>query len=183
MSTSTHAKLLPGLLTALALSGAAQAGGPYVIHTVSPCRVVDTRYAVAGPFPGSGQRLAANQIVSFYVTGDEIAGQGGDLPDCGIPYGTAKGMFINVTAVRPQGTGTSGYLTLYPYGESKPTASTINFQPDTIALANGVMVPLCDPAVSTCTYDLTVANGPGLAVHMVIDVTGYLAEEGGGAAN
>jgi len=182
MLTSTHAKLLPGLLTALALSGAAQAGGPYVIHTVSPCRVVDTRTAGAGPFPGSGQRLAANQIVDFYVTGTDITGQGG-ATDCGIPSDTAKGVFINVTAVNPLGSGTSGYLTLYPYGESKPNASTINFQPDTKALANGVMVPICDPAVSTCTYDLTVANGPGLAVHMVIDVTGYLAEEGGGAAN
>ena len=169
MLISTHAKLLPGLLSALALSGAAQAGGPYVIHTVSPCRVADTRKTGTGSIPFSGQ-LLSGQTIHFHVTGNLIAGQGG-ATDCGVPIG-ATGAFLNLTAVRPTGTG---YLTLYPYGETPPTASTLNFQAGRIATANGVLAPLCDPAEGGCAYDLTLTNGPGASVHLVIDVSGYLA--------
>ena len=67
-------------------------------------------------------------------------------------------MFGNVTAVRPQGSGSGGYLTLCPYGESQPTASTINDQSDAAAVANGLLMPLGDPAAATCNYDLNVYN-------------------------
>jgi hypothetical protein len=110
--------------------------------------------------------------VPFFVTGNLIDGQGG-AADCGVPD-TASGVFVNVTAVRPLGSGTANYLTLYPYGETRPTASTINFEADTTAIANGVLVPLCDPALATCAYDLNVYNYTNLAVHLVIDVSGYL---------
>jgi hypothetical protein len=39
-----------------------------------------------------------------------------------------------------------------------------------------VLVPLCDPAAATCDYDLNVYNFTNLAVHLVLDVTGYLTE-------
>jgi hypothetical protein len=112
--------------------------------------------------------------VSFFVTGNLINGQGG-AANCGIPP-EATGVFANVVAVRPQGSAISNYLTVYPYGESRPLASTVNYPADTTALANGVLVPLCDPAAATCDYDLNVYNYTNLAVHLVLDVTGYLAE-------
>jgi len=143
------------------------------VYTVSPCRVVDTREADPQRSTFSGGQLAKGATVPFYVTGNRISGQGG-AASCGVPD-SATGVFINVIAVGPSG-GTGGsYLTLYPYGEARPTASTINFRDDTIAVANGVLVPLCDPVASNCDYDLNVYNNPTLSVDMVIDVTGYLA--------
>jgi hypothetical protein len=78
--------------------------------------------------------------------------------------------------VRPLGSASGGYLTLYPYGESPPTASTINYKSDTTAVANGVLVPLCDPAAADCDHDLNVYNCTSLAVHLAVDVAGYLTE-------
>jgi hypothetical protein len=143
------------------------------VYTVSPCRVVDTRGADPQLSTFSGDRLAPGETVSFFVTGNLINGQGG-AAICGIPP-EATGVFANVVAVRPQGSAMSNYLTVYPYGESRPLASTVNYPADITALANGVLVPLCDPAAATCDYDLNVYNYTNLAVHLVIDVTGYLA--------
>ena len=168
-----QAPLIASLLAGLLSTPAALAGGPYVVHTLTPCRVVDTRFADPLLSDFSGDRLAPGETVSFYVTGNLIDGQGG-AGDCGVPA-EATGVFVNVTAVRPLGTGAAGFLTLYPYGESLPTASTINYKADTTAIANGVLVALCDPAGGTCSYDLSVYNFTNLAVHLVLDVTGYLA--------
>ncbi len=143
------------------------------VYTVSPCRVVDTRGADPQLSTFSGDRLAPGETVSFYVTGNLINGQGG-AAICGIPP-EATGVFANVVAVLPQGSAMSNYLTVYPYGESRPLASTVNYPADITALANGVLVPLCDPAAATCDYDLNVYNYTSLAAHLVIDVTGYLA--------
>src|SRR5262245_22442046 len=79
----------------------APAGGPYDAFTVPPCRIVDTRL-VGGPIPALGSR-------SFLTTGS-FTSQGGQM-NCGIPLGTAKGVFFNVVAVGPSG---AGHLTLYP---------------------------------------------------------------------
>ena len=174
MPTRAHLKLPACLLAGLLIAPAVLAGGPYVVHSVSPCRVVDTRTADPSLSAFSGDRIAPGETVPFYVIGALIDGQGG-AADCGVPD-TATGVFANVTAVRPQGSGASGFLTLFPYGESLPRASTINYTADTTAIANGVLLPLCAPAGVTCDYDLNVYNYTSLAVHLVVDVTGYLAE-------
>jgi len=174
MRTPTRYGFISTLLAWFTFSPMAQAGGPYVIHTVSPCRAVDTRTADPQLSTFSGDRLAPGETVSFFVTGALITGQGGEA-DCGVPA-TARGVLVNVIAVLPQGSAIGNHLTLYPYGESRPLASTVNFPADTYALANGVLVPLCDPAAATCDYDLNVYNHTGLAVHLVLDVTGYLTE-------
>ncbi len=143
------------------------------VYTVSPCRVVDTRGADPQLSTFSGDRLAPGETVSFFVTANLINGQGG-AGNCGIPP-EATGVFANVVAVLPQGSATSNYLALYPSGGSRPLSSAINYSADITAVANGVLVPLCDPAAATCDYDLDVYNHTSLAVHLVIDVTGYLA--------
>ena len=127
--------------------------------TVSPCRLVDTRLA-GGVIPAYGFR-------SFVVAGT-LAGQGG-ASDCAIPLGVAKGVYINVVAVTPQG---PGYLTVHPFPSAVPLASTLNFAAGQ-TIANGVLVPMCDASTVSCAYDLTVTMGPA-ASHVVIDVTGYL---------
>jgi hypothetical protein len=54
--------------------------------------------------------------------------------------------------VAPEGASSSGWLTLYPCGEGRPGASTINFQSGTLAIANVVLVPLFDPATATYVW-------------------------------
>jgi hypothetical protein len=174
-----YAPVIPSLKAALAAGG--QQDLPLnllpevrsSVYTVSPCRVVDTRNADPQLSAFSGDGIAPGETVSFYVSGSKIAGQGG-ASDCGVPP-DATGVFANVTAVRPLGSGAGGYLTLYPYGEDRPTASTISYTADTTGKANGVLVPLCNSAAATCDYDLNIYNHIGLAAHLVIDVTGYVA--------
>ncbi len=131
-------------------------------HTVTPCRVLDTRVSTTpGPIPGGSARSLS--------VGGSLAGLGqGGAADCGVPAG-ATGVFVNVVAVGAAG---PGHLTVYPSGSALPLASTINFSTgDTVA--NGVLVPICLPAAA-CPSDLTIQMGPA-AAHVVIDVTGYLA--------
>jgi hypothetical protein len=63
-----------------------------------------------------------------------------------------------------------GWLRAYPYGGSG-NASVINYKAgDTIA--NGLILPLCDPALASCTRDLTVV-ADSYGGHVVLDVMGY----------
>jgi hypothetical protein len=130
-------------------------------YTVTPCRILDTRN------PGAGGRLPANACRPVDVIG-ALSAQGG-AASCGIPS-TATGVHLNIIAVNPTG---PGYLTMYPYGSSPPLASVLNFLAGQ-TIANGVLLPICDPAATTCTRDLLVQTGPS-ATHIVIDVTGYVA--------
>src|SRR5262249_12504978 len=113
--------------------------------TVSPCRIIDTRFA-GGPIPANGSR-------SFLVTG-ALSGQGG-ATDCLVPRELTKAVYVNVVAVSPAAVG---YFTVYPYGSILPVASTVNFAAGQ-TIANGVLVPICDASTGTCTYDVTITMG------------------------
>jgi hypothetical protein len=119
--------------------------------TVTPCRVVDTRNPdgpLGGPaIPTSGSR-------TFTITGGT----------CGVPS-TAKAVSVNVTVT---GTAGSGFLTLYPSNQSMPATSTINFQAGQTRGNNAVLQLATD-----ASGGLSVANGSGGAVHVLIDVNGY----------
>jgi hypothetical protein len=139
-----------GLILVAIPAPVAQAAGPFQYHSVTPCRVVDTRTPANAPI------LATNVVRTFTFQGN-----------CGVPAG-AKAVSINTTAVGPNG---AGFLTLYPAGTSQPVVSNINFNAFEPALGNGAIVPL-----AAATPDLAVfpfVNVGGGAVHMVIDVTGY----------
>jgi len=133
--------------------------GGFKHFTVTPCRLVDTRLA-GGTIPASGFR-------SFLATG--ALGVQGGAANCNIPAGLARAVHINVVAVVPAG---PGHLTVHPYPLPVPLASTLNFSAGQ-TIANGVMVPICDTSISSCTADFTVTMGPA-AAHLVIDITGYL---------
>jgi hypothetical protein len=85
-----------------------------------------------------------------------------------VPSG-GKAVFINVVAVNPSA---EGHLTVHPYPSPLPLASTLNFSVGQ-TVANGVLVPICNPKAS-CPFDFTVTMGPATG-HVVIDVTGYTA--------
>jgi hypothetical protein len=137
--------------------GAARAGGPFQYHTLTPCRVVDTRNPAGtdgGPsltYPGARPRV-------FQIQGN-----------CGVPTGAAAAT-INVTITNPNMTGPSGggFLTLYPSSQSLPNVSTINWINADRSLANGAIVPL-----DSAPNDLAVWLGGIGTVDVIIDVTGY----------
>jgi len=152
----TVAILLAVALSVIALPG--RADGPFQFHSLTPCRIVDTRKPnqIVGEY---GPVLTSNVERKFPVQGN-----------CNVPVG-AKAATLNVTAVSPTN---QGRFTLYPSGIATPTVSTINFPPGTTALANGAIVPL---AVQSMAEPNDLAVMPfvvgGGQVHLVLDVTGY----------
>ena len=140
------------------------ADGPYQFHSLTPCRIVDTR--VTGTTVGKYGGILTSDVEKVYPV------QG----NCGVPVG-AKAATLNVTAVMPTN---QGRFTVYPSGISTPGVSTINFPPGTGALANGAIVPLstgvaCPAGYVPSTCDFAVMPfvvGTG-QVHLVLDVTGY----------
>lgn len=130
------------------------AAGPFQYHSLTPCRLVDTRATATG-----GPILANNTTRTFVVQGA-----------CGIPVG-ARAASVNVTGVGPNG---AGFLTLYPSGIATPLVSTLNYNVGETAIGNGAIVVLADQSVNA--QDLSVftrVNATGGTVHMTLDVTGY----------
>jgi len=78
---------------------------------------------------------------------------------------------LNLVAVNPSG---AGDLRAWPFGQPVPFASIINYAAVAgLNIANGVAVPLCDPATSGCTFDVSVqADVSG--TQLVVNVLGYL---------
>lgn len=123
--------------------------GPLQYFPLTPCRVVDTRNPVG---TNGGPAMTENSQRDFRFRGT-----------CGIPT-TAKAVSINVAITQASATS---FLTAWPSGSARPTASILNFDPSQFALSNGAIVGL-----STNTNDLSVFNRWG-TVHVIIDVNGY----------
>ena len=140
-------------LAALPTQAAAQAAGPYQYHSLTPCRLADTRN-ITPPV------LSSDATRTFQVQGL-----------CSIPVGV-KAVSINITAIRPSG---AGFLTLFPTGIPRPTTvSSINFAAGEPGIANGAIVSLADQATHPQDLSVYAWTGPGAGtVHLVLDVTGY----------
>jgi hypothetical protein len=139
-------------------------GRDLVFTPVPRCRVIDTRVA--------GGRLTAGSPRYFDVAGT-LAGQGG-ASDCLVPFGPATAVVINFMAVQPLGAGT---LSAWPFGGTMPTATVMNFNARVRGGGNGaneVVLPICNPAVSSCTYDLIIQANAN-ETHLVADVAGYFS--------
>jgi hypothetical protein len=133
--------------------------GPFQFHSLTPCRLVDTRLTGTTPPPTGGPILTTDVTRTFPIQGL-----------CSVPVG-AKAVSLNLTIVRPNG---AGHLTVWPTGITKPVVSSVNFIAGEPAIANGAIVPLADQ--SSYPQDLSVypyVAVTGGTVHLVIDVTGY----------
>ncbi|HEY7508628.1 MAG TPA: hypothetical protein VIG50_00160, partial [Vicinamibacteria bacterium] len=82
-----------------------------VFTPVPPCRVIDTRFAVAG-------KLLAGVPRDSDVAGT-LSDQGG-LTDCLIPFGPATAIAVNLVAVAPSG---AGNLRAWAFGDPVPNAA------------------------------------------------------------
>jgi hypothetical protein len=136
---------------ASALPSYGQAAGPFQFHSVTPCRLIDTRIAPATILQSAVERKVPVQGV------------------CGIPVG-ATAVAVNITAISPTN---QGRLTLYPSGITPPFVSSINFPAGTFALNNGAIVPLADQTAEPndlAVMPFVLGNGQ---VHMTLDVTGF----------
>ena len=69
---------------------------------------------------------------------------------------------LNITAANPTA---PGHITAYPCGESRPTASTLNYQPGISAIANSTIVEIGNNG-SVCLYAES-------AVDIIVDINGW----------
>ncbi|WP_432903181.1 fibronectin type III domain-containing protein [Micromonospora matsumotoense] len=119
-----------------------------LFHGLSPTRLVDTRTGSGGTTPGPDGRLDV-----------QVTGAGG------VPAAGVSAVVLNTTVA---GADAAGYVTAYPAGQPRPTASTLNFVAKQV-LANRVIVPVgTDGKVS-------FYNRAG-STPLVIDVTGWFSD-------
>lgn len=121
-------------------------------NMISSCRVVDTRTASgkSGAFGPPNLAKGASRDIPILTGG------------CGIPD-TARAYLLNVTVV-PR--GPLAFLTLWPSGQSRPLASTLNSFPGRV-VSNMAIVP----AGTNGTIAVFVSD----ATDVILDVNGYLA--------
>lgn len=121
---------------------------------VPPCRTFDTR--------SSGGIIAAGTERNFYVAGG-----------CDIPYGPATAVLINLTAVDPAATGNLKAWAVGNPQTAAPSAAIMTYSTATNPVSNAVLVPICDPAQTSCTAgDIRIRVGVA-STHVVGDVMGY----------
>jgi hypothetical protein len=136
-----------------------------VFTPVPPCRIIDTTVL---PAP-----LAAGSQIGFVVAGTQFfPEQGGQPGGCGIPFGPATAAMINFVAVGP---ANAGDLRAFAFGSPVPNASIINYASvPGLNIANGLAVPICNPAVLNCSSDLAIQVDVS-DTDLVADVVGYFA--------
>ncbi len=140
--------------------------GGYRFYPVTPCRIIDTRNTTV-------PLLSANVAEGFVVHSGGLtynySSQGGNPSGCGLPT-DAKAVFFNFVAVNPT---SSGYFQAWAFGSPTPTASILNYATiPNFNIANGIILPICNTSVATCTKDLNVQANQG-NIQLVVDVVGY----------
>jgi hypothetical protein len=112
--------------------------------TLTPARILDTR--------STGGKLASDTTRDLQVTGNG-----------GVPASNVSAVVLNVTVTE---TTYFGYLTVYPTGPNRPTASNLNWTPG-LTIPNLVTVKVGDTG-KVSLYQ----SGPGTA-QVIADVAGY----------
>ncbi len=138
------------------LSGVANPSAEGTYRPVTPERLLDTRTGNGAP---TGP-LGAGGTLQLQVTGRGL-----------VPASGVSAVVLNVTATEPTA---ASYLTVYPAGVARPTASNLNFTPGwtganfvTIAVGTGGIVDIYNNAGN---------------VHVIADVVGYYAGAQSGLA-
>ena len=135
--------------TPTGVPGPAPPPQPVSLHTVEPCRVIDTRLADG---PSGGPALSGGEFRVFPMSGL-----------CGIPS-SARVLALNVTVTQATH---SGFVRLSPAGQGPLSTSTINYAPGQTR-ANNALVRV-DGAGAIEAFCGQSAGG----VHLLVDVFGY----------
>jgi Domain of unknown function DUF11 len=117
-------------------------------HTITPCRLLDTRDYLGGSMP-----LEAGEVRSVYLF----------YGACDVPF-TARAVAVNVTVTQPS---TAGNLSLYPSGLPVPQVSTLNYAAGQTRGSNALVSLNNDPA-----FSIRAGQASG-TVHVIVDVFGY----------
>ena len=139
---------------AAAFAGTPSASGLLFV-AITPCRIVDTRAAFGFPSPFGAPSVSANTARTFPLQASTL---------CSIPS-TALAYSINATAV-PVGGAPLGFLTVWPFGITRPNTSTLN-SPNGVVVANTAIVPAGSDASGS--IQAFASNSTDL----IIDINGY----------
>ncbi|MFG2984187.1 peptidoglycan recognition protein [Streptomyces sp. NPDC048258] len=123
---------------------------------VTPTRLMDTRAGLGVP----QAKVAGGTSVTLPVAGNS-----------GIPASGVTAVVLNVTATNPT---QPSFVSVYPSGTTRSSASNLNFTPGQ-TIPNLVVVPVVDGKVS-------FYNNQG-TVDLIADVTGYFTSSGAGATH
>jgi hypothetical protein len=151
----SSAAVCGALVAALAIGGDASAAVPVkgTFTPVDPVRILDTRTGLGVVDEHVGP-LGIGQVIELDVTGV------GGVPDAGV-----GAVVLNVTVTEAAG---NGFVTVYPCGFGRPTASNVNFVRGVNA-ANLVTAKVgVDGRVCLFTSNQT---------HLVGDVSGWYADD------
>jgi len=122
------------------------------LHTLPPCRVLDTRGYTPGAIAGGS--FAGGETRSYSLSGR-----------CGVPS-TARAVALNFTVVSP---GATGNLSAFPGDQTAvPIASSLSYKPG-VTRANNAVVRLS----SDGTAALKLSNVSAGGTHVLFDVSGY----------
>ncbi|PZG01359.1 hypothetical protein C1I99_07595 [Micromonospora deserti] len=120
-------------------------------YPLAPQRLMDTRSGLGAP----KAKIGAGQRVDLQVTGRG-----------GVPASGVGSVVLNTTVTGPTA---NSYLTAYPAGESRPTASSINFAPGWLG-SNNVTVKV------GAGGKVSIYNHAG-STDVVVDVVGFYAAD------
>jgi hypothetical protein len=120
---------------------AAPGAGGLSLYATTPCRVLDTRNGT-GAFSG---------VLSVNIESSTCA-----------PPSTAQAYVVNATVVP---SGTLGYLTLWPAGQTQPQVSTLNAY-DGVISSNMAIVPTLNGSINAFAANPT---------QLILDLFGYYA--------
>ncbi|MEV7282454.1 hypothetical protein [Streptomyces sp. NPDC093111] len=136
------------------LSGSTVTTPAGTYEPLTPTRLLDTRAGLGAP----KTKVGPGQTVSL-----KIAGVGG------VPSSGVTAVVLNVTATNPTA---AGFVSVYPSGTERTSASNLNFVAGQ-TIANAVVVPVVDGKVA-------LYNRAG-SVDLLADVSGYFAEGDSGS--
>lgn len=147
LATATSTVVALGLTVAVAPAAVAgpTATTPGAYNAVNPIRVLDTRSGSGAP----KMAVASKATLTFTL-----------------PVIPADSVVLEVTAVSPQA---KGYLTVFPAGNPRPTASNLNFQA-------GQNVPNLVLTELGAGRTVSIFNGSASTVNLLADLHGYFQQ-------
>ena len=134
-------------------------GSTLAFYPLPPCRVADTRYS-SYPEGLGPPSLTGGQPRDFPILNATTT--------CNIPASGVAAYSLNFTVVP---SGTLGYLTVWPTGETQPTVSTLN---DVLGRV------IANAAIVVAGSSGKVSVYPTNDTDLVIDINGYFAAAGQG---